>query len=240
MKKFFKLFKLIKSLKFINGLIFGVAATIEHIPILKSLNKVNTIIDIGANKGQFTLAARSVYPEGNIISFEPLSGPAEIFNKVFTKDQNIVLHQSAIGPQKDTVEMHVSNREDSSSLLPIGNNQLSMFPGTEESHIEEIKVAPLHKFLSKEDLLNKRVFVKIDVQGYELEVLRGSKNLIDEFDYIYVECSFVELYEGQVLADDVIEYLSNYSFKLEGVYNMYYDKKGIAIQADFLFSKDII
>jgi FkbM family methyltransferase len=223
-------------LDFLKGLRYNIPAAIEHIQVLKLIDNPNTFIDIGANKGQFSLAARHAYSDAAIISFEPLSGPAEIFKKVFTKDQNIVLHQSAIGPQKDTVEMHVSNREDSSSLLPIGNKQSSMFPGTEESHNEEIKVAPLNHFLSKKDL-TKPVFVKIDVQGYELEVLKGSKNLIDEFDYIYVECSFVELYEGQALADEVIAYLANYSFKLKGVYNTFYDKKGIAVQADLLFSK---
>ena len=238
MKILIKLFKLIKSVLLINGLRIGTAATTEHIPILKSLNKVNTIIDIGANKGQFSLAARYVYSDATIISFEPLSGPAEIFNKVFTKDQNIVLHQSAIGPQNDKVEMHVSNREDSSSILSIGNKQSSIFPGTEESHTDEIKVAPLNYFLSKKDLI-KPVFVKIDVQGYEFEVLKGSEELLEFIDHIYVECSFVELYEGQALADEVIAYLVNYSFRLKGVYNTFYDKNGIAIQADFLFARSL-
>ena len=48
----------------------------------------------------------------------------------------------------------------------------------------------------------------------------------------------MELYEGQALADEVIAYLANYSFKLKGVYNTFYDKKGIAVQGDFLFVKD--
>jgi len=48
-----------------------------------------------------------------------------------------------------------------------------------------------------------------------------------------------EKYEGQALAHEVIEYLSQHGFKLAGVYNMSYDKEGIAIQADFLFSKQV-
>ena len=129
-----------------------------------------------------------------------------------------------------------NNQDDSSSLLKIGKNQTTVFPGTGEKNTEEINVAPLDYFINIEDL-NSPVFVKIDVQGYELEVLKGSKSLIDEFDYIYVECSFVELYEGQALADEVIAYLANYSFRLKGVYNTFYDKKGIAVQGDFLFAQ---
>jgi hypothetical protein len=75
------------------------------------------------------------------------------------------------------------------------------------------------------------------VQGFELEVLKGSEDLFEFIDYIYVECSFIELYEGQSLVDEVITFLEKYKFKLKGVYNIFYDKKGVAIQADFLFKR---
>jgi FkbM family methyltransferase len=220
----------------LKGFIHGVAATTEHIPILKSINKINTIIDIGANKGQFALATRYVFQNANIYCFEPLVKPANKLNKLFESDKKVIFFQSAIGPKEETVKMNVSNRDDSSSLLNIGKNQTTIFPGTEEKYKEEIKISPLSYFLSKKDLV-KPVFVKIDVQGFELEVLKGSEDLIENFDYIYVECSFIELYEKQALVDEVITFLGNYSFKLKGVYNIFYDKKGVAIQADFLFKR---
>ena len=96
MNKLIKLFKLFKSVNFINGLRFGVAATTEHIPVLMSLNNVNTIIDIGANKGQFTLAARYVYSKSRIISFEPLIEPAETFRSLFKSDNIFTIVQSVL------------------------------------------------------------------------------------------------------------------------------------------------
>jgi FkbM family methyltransferase len=236
LEKLSKLLALIVVPHFLKNLLHGVAATIEHIPVIKSIEKINTFIDIGANKGQFTLAARHVFKDAYVYSFEPLIKPADKFTKLFESDKKVSLFQNAIGVKEEIIEMHVSNRDDSSSLLKIGKNQTTIFPGTKEKSTEEINVAPLSHFLTKEDLI-KPVFVKIDVQGFELEVLKGSKNLIDEFDYIYVECSFIELYEKQALADEVITFLNNYSFKLKGVYNTFYDKKGIAVQADLLFSK---
>ena len=215
---------------------YGVAATTEHIPVLRSIKKVKTIIDIGANKGQFSLVARYVFQKANIFSFEPLKKPAKKYYKLFNSDKKITLFQSAIGPKREAVKMHVSNRDDSSSLLNIGKNQTTIFPGTGESHTEEIKVAPLNSFLSKENLIYP-VLVKIDVQGFELEVLKGSEDLFEFIDYIYVECSFIELYEGQSLVDEVITFLEKYKFKLKGVYNIFYDKKGVAIQAAFLFKR---
>jgi len=233
-RKINKLFTILLNKELLRGLFFGVGATTEHLSLLKSIKNIQTVIDIGANKGQFTMVARNAYSDATIISFEPLSYASEKFIKLFSNDQNITLHQNAIGPVNSTQSMHVSKRRDSSSILPIGNMQSVIFPGTEESHIEEIKVAPLNEFLSKEDLNNK-VFVKIDVQGYELDVLKGCKDLMHLFDFIYVECSFIELYEGQALADEVIKYLNKHSFKFEGIYNMFYDKYGIAIQGDLLF-----
>jgi hypothetical protein len=58
---------------------------------------------------------------------------------------------------------------------------------------------------------------KNDMQDYGLEVLKRCENLIEYFDYIYVECSFVKLYKEQVMSDEVIQYLINYSFKLDGI-----------------------
>jgi len=79
--------------------------------------------------------------------------------------------------------------------------------------------------------------LKLDVQGFELEVLKGCRSMLDYFSRVYVECSFVELYEGQALAHEVIDYLHQHGFRLSGVYNMTYGKEGIAVQADFLFTK---
>jgi hypothetical protein len=79
--------------------------------------------------------------------------------------------------------------------------------------------------------------LKVDVQGFELEALRGCEDLLGRFAYVYAECSFVELYAGQALADEVIAWLRERGFKLRGVHNMDYDRGGQAIQADFLFAR---
>jgi len=222
---------------FLKGLFYGIVATTEHIPLLNSLGNLNTIIDIGANKGQFTLAARDTYKKTKIISFEPLTKPSEKFKRFFAKDKNVVLYTYAIGSKTSQSLIHVSKKNDSSSLLPIGSKQSSIFPGTNESHLEKIQISTLHQLIKKEDLVSP-VLVKIDVQGYELETLKGCVEYISKFDFILVECSFVELYEGQALAHEIINFLIIHSFYLHGIYNTYFDKKGISIQSDLLFKKE--
>ena len=79
--------------------------------------------------------------------------------------------------------------------------------------------------------------MKLDVQGFELQALKGCEAYFPYINWIYVECSFVELYEGQALAHEVIDELRLKGFVLMGVYNMSYDSNGQAIQADFLFKR---
>ena len=97
-------------------------------------------------------------------------------------------------------------------------------------------MAPLREFILAEDI-RPPALLKLDVQGYELEALRGCEDMLDQFAYVYAECSFVELYAGQALADEVIAWLRERGFRLRGVHNMDYDRGGRAIQADFLFAR---
>jgi FkbM family methyltransferase len=211
-----------------------VAAAIEHERLLRTL-RCATVVDIGANRGQFALVSRRCFPGARIISFEPLSAPAQRFRKVFAGDSRVELHAMAIGAEACNAEIHVSAEDDSSSLLPMTELQQSLFSGTAEVRTESIRVEPLSSQIGRDEL-SRPALLKIDVQGYELSTLRGCASLLESFDYVYAECSFVELYAGQALAHEVIAYLHGKGFPLDGVYNIHYDRSGRAVQADMLFT----
>ena len=220
----------------LRALCFGVAAGVEHAVVLRRLD-CRSVIDIGANRGQFALVARHNFPSAKIISFEPLAKPAALFRRVFAKDDSAVLHVAAIGPKSEHCTMHVSARDDSSSLLPISSLQEEIFPGTSEVETVDVRVAPLSAFVDKDDIVAPAM-LKLDVQGFELEALRGCESLLSRFEWVYCECSFVELYAGQSLASDVIHWLACREFRIKGIYNPAYDKLRQAIQADFLFQRN--
>ena len=213
----------------------GVAPGLEHVMLLHRLQP-SVVVDVGSNRGQFALAVRHCCPDARIHSFEPLPAPGKVFRRVFAGDFKVSLHEAAIGPHAGTADIHVSRRDDSSSLLPIGEEQNCLFPGTSESSIENIHVGRLHDFIDIEDIVAPAL-LKLDVQGYELSALQGCEDLLERFAWVYVECSFVELYVGQALADEVIAWLRERGLYLIGVYNMMYDTQGRAIQADFLFGQ---
>jgi len=211
-----------------------VFASTEHDQIIDAL-ELGTVVDIGANRGQFALCIRRLYPRAMIFSFEPLRRPAETYRKVFGKDLRVRLFNNAIGTQAGSAAMHVSRWDVSSSLLQFAQAQHDNFPFTEESRLERVSVATLSDCLAG-DSIEGRALLKLDVQGYELTALRGCEDLLSRFDYVYVEASFIELYVGQALATEVIEYLFAKGFKLVCVANLSKGKAKRPIQADFLFS----
>jgi FkbM family methyltransferase len=197
---------------------------------------VRSVVDIGANRGQFALVARHCFPDASIISFEPLPGPAVVYRSALGSDPLVTLREVAIGPRSGEALMFVSGRDDSSSLLPISEEQERIFPGTASVGTQRIVVTSL-----AEQLIDSQfkcpALLKIDVQGFELDVLRASEDVVDRFNWLYVECSFLELYKGQASADQVIAWLRLRGFLLEGTYNVSYDNAGRAIQADMLFGR---
>jgi hypothetical protein len=121
-----KLFRLVGNSTFRRGLKLGVGASIEHAGMMRSLN-VATLVDVGANVGQFTLLTLAFNPGAQVEAFEPLSGPASVFEKLFANDGRVRLHRVAIGSAASVATMNVSRREDSSSLLPITDAQTENF-----------------------------------------------------------------------------------------------------------------
>jgi FkbM family methyltransferase len=221
----------------VRGLFQGIYASTEHKKFLKK-NNYDFIVDIGANRGQFALSCRLWCPNASIISIEPLTAPADIFSQFFKNDSKVNLYIGAVGADYSTSVMHISSRDDSSSLLAISNLQVENFPGTMEISTSEVSVAPLAHYLN-ESLISGKSLLKIDVQGFEYDVLVGSEALLHKFHHIYCECSFTELYTGQKFAHQIIEFLNKRNFIFSGIYNTHYDNFGLAIQGDMLFTNSV-
>ncbi|MBA3023724.1 MAG: FkbM family methyltransferase [Proteobacteria bacterium] len=214
---------------------YRVMAGVEHKPVLS--RPLATVVDIGANRGQFALAARAI-SGAKVVSFEPLPEVALLYRDILFDDAAVTLHVAAIGEKSEKKQIHLSARDDSSSLLEIGSAQSEYFPGTQEVGTIEVEVGTLDQYLSKDEIV-RPAMLKLDVQGYEMQALAGCRSLIGNFDYIYCECSFVELYKNQKLAGEVIGYLNSLGFGLAGIYNPSYDRNGNCIQADLLFEKAV-
>jgi FkbM family methyltransferase len=228
-----KLSKLISEARYRRAAMIGVAAAVEHTNAIRSLEPA-TLIDVGANTGQFSLLAKTIHPNVVIHAFEPLPGAAKKFLKLFAADSSVHLHPVAVGASRGTADLHVSRRADSSSLLAILPRQSAIFPGTEELCTTRVTVSTVPDTIDVARL-SRPVLLKLDIQGFELEALKGLGESIRFVDTIYTEVSFTRLYDQQVLAAELVDWLSRRGFDLSGAYNLVSGPNGESIQADFLF-----
>jgi FkbM family methyltransferase len=210
-----------------------VAAAAEHLEAIRFC-EANTLIDAGANKGQFSLAFRALRPTAQIIAFEPLPEAADTFAELFTEDRSAELHRVALAAQDGVVQFHIADRTDSSSLLRPGSGQERAF-GVRPDRTINVTTKRMDECVDFAALRHP-VLMKVDVQGGELGVFEGCKSL-DDIDFIYVELSFVELYEGQPLFDEVNDYLRGRGFTVAGVFNQVATAEFGPTQVDVLFKR---
>ena len=235
-KKIRKLFFILASLNFrlIYSLIKGVAAGTEHLNFLSCFKNLNTIVDIGAHQGQFALISKYKFKSAKIYSFDPLKNSMMKYSQILKVKDGCTFFNTAIGNTNSLKKINISKKDDSSSILTITDQQTKTFKNTEKIDEEDIKIQKLNDCIDK-NTLNKPCLMKIDVQGYELEVLKGSEQLLKYFDYLYIECSSVEFYKNQPLFDDINNWLNKRNFSFVKSYNDYKDLENKTIQADYYF-----
>jgi FkbM family methyltransferase len=228
-----KLTRLLTKAEYRHGLRRGVAASVEHAGVPFS-DEVATVIDLGASRGQFALFASGRFPSARIIAFEPQPGPMAELTSLL--GERVDARPMAVGAKRGTATMNVSASDDSSSLLRIGETQRTVFPGTGPVGTIEVEVTTLDSEFDGD--LDRPCLLKIDVQGLELEALKGASRTLAQVDEALIECSFVELYEGQAMADEVIALMLGAGLRLAGVYGATTDVEGRMVQADFHFRRE--
>lgn len=204
----------------------------EHSKVLQGIH-FDHLIDVGANRGQFSLMTRLLKPGVAVHAFEPLAEEAAVYRRVFEGESGVVLTESALGDSDGSATIHVSGRADSSSLLPIGELQSKLFPNTAEIGTKTITVRRLDGLPEVWKGWN-RALLKLDVQGFELSVLKGAREALGHCGYVYAECSEVPLYEGQALYPEVASFLGKQGFQPARRANEQW-VDGKLVQADHLF-----
>jgi FkbM family methyltransferase len=231
MRRIGKVLQALATPRYWAALAKGVVPGVEHGKAFGS-HCFASVLDVGANKGQFAAFARHRWPQAELKCFEPLQGPRERLASVLGGYGEI--HPLALGNYEGEATMHLASREDSSSLLPLGEAQKALF-SMDEERVISVPVRRLDNVITRGQLA-RPALLKIDVQGLEFETLEGATGLLDEIDAIYVECSYIELYSGQKLAPDVVDLLHGFGLIETGRFNIC-RVDGDDVQADILFER---
>jgi FkbM family methyltransferase len=197
---------------------------------------ITLLLDVGANAGQFAEKVRATGYRGRMVSFEPLSAPCAELARLSAADPDWDVRRTALGDEDGTVEMNVAGNLTSSSLLAMGERHLQSAPHSAYVGTEQVSTARLdnvwHDFVRPGD----RVWLKLDVQGYELHVLRGAEAVLDQIDVVQAEMALQHLYEGDSTWRELIDWLEARGFRLAGIEPGFEDPdSGELLQADGIF-----
>ena len=209
--------------------------------ILKLL-KIDVVFDIGANEGQFARGIREHGYSGKIISFEPLTSARKTLLSFASRDPSWKVHeQSAIGDQNGEIEIHIAGNSVSSSVLPMLETHSSAAVGSAYVGLERVPIFMLDSIANHYLDKNSNLFIKIDTQGYEWQVLNGASETLKQAQGALCELSLVPLYHEQRLWRDIVDRLDQQGFMLWALQKGFTDPfTGQSLQMDGIFVRKTV
>jgi FkbM family methyltransferase len=175
---------------------------------------IRTVLDVGANEGQFARELRRWGYRGRVVSFEPLAAPFRDLEAKARDDQEWEAHHVGLGSYDGEATIHVSELSVFSSLLP-SLPRLHAFDSRSASVREEtIRLQQLDTVFPSLSLPEGNVYLKVDTQGSEAEVLRGAEQSLTAITAVQLEVSLQPLYEGETLLPELVEQMQARGFGL--------------------------
>ncbi len=235
LKIIIKIKNLLRSKIWFIGLINNIAANIELENLIKDI-KFNTVLDIGSNKGQFILLLENFFKDVEIYSFEPIKEILEKQKKFFMFKKNIHFFNVGLGQEIEKKNFYITKRKDSSSFL---KSNISINSDYQINDNREIQIETLDNLLLNQNLKSP-ILAKIDVQGYELKVLKGADILLKKIKYLIVEVSEDQLYINQPISTEIINFLKERNFIVLKENLPTKIRNSNSIQKDILFLNQLI
>jgi FkbM family methyltransferase len=194
------------------------------------------ILDVGANVGQFALAAAIYFPDTDIYSFEPLPEAFAELTKNINGKERIKAFNTAVGDKSGKIPFYRNHYSRLSSSRQIDNTNDN--PRYRERKITRTTVNVV-RLDSLSEVLNVQppVLLKLDVQGMEREVLLGCGGLLDQIDFILCELPLVRLYADQPLFDEMHSFIRNLGYRLAAPLYLNKGKEGRVIEVDVLYAR---
>lgn len=199
--------------------------------------KPDIVLDVGANEGQFAVKALRTRGAFRVISFEPLSSAHDALSQAAKGNQRwIVAPRGALGEANGKATINISGFSQSSSLREMNATHLKAVPESAYCATEEVDIRRLDEAVADFIKPSDRLYLKIDTQGFERNVLDGASGIMGQVCAAQLELSFHELYKGEALALDMIAHMTDLGFHLFALCNGTRDREsGYLLQADGYF-----
>lgn len=198
---------------------------------------IEQVLDVGANAGQYAGYLRAIGYKGRILCFEPLSSAYVQLQKFSALDRLIeVAPQMALGDYDGEIALNISSNSESSSILPMLAAHLNAEPLSEYTGTETVPIRRLDSVLDEFHKHPEGLFLKIDAQGYEKQVLQGAARILPKIKGIQLEMSLVQFYEGEPLYREMIDMMESLGYDLYDLNPNFADRNtGRVYQVDGIF-----
>ena len=215
----------------------GVNSILRRRAFLEKYN-VDLIIDVGANTGIFGNETRWSGYKVNIVSFEPLSDAFEKLLQNTAGDTRWKSYNFALGAENSKGTINISSNSHSSSILDISDIHLNAESSAPYSGKQEIEIKTLDSIFDQIGANANEIYMKIDTQGFEMNVLNGASGSLRMINTIQLEMSLHPLYSNQALYNDIMNFLHSRGYKLIDIEPGFADlKTGTLYQFDGVFRK---
>lgn len=181
---------------------------------LLSTYQIELVLDVGANTGQYGRQLRELGYQGRIISFEPLTSAYQQLRKTAHSDSAWSVLNVALGERDHSCDINVSGNLQSSSFCQILASHVEAAPAARTIGTEAVNIQTLDSLFNQLCAGQDHIFLKVDTQGYEREVLNGANRALESIDTIQLEMSLIPLYRGEMLFPAMIEHLAKKGFQL--------------------------
>lgn len=199
---------------------------------------ITLVLDVGANVGQTGHKLRREGYAGRIVSFEPIAEPFARLAAAAAADPLWECSRVAIGDRAESRDIGVSGNVVSSSLREPVPEAVDIVGAIAFSRRERIAVRPLAEALAEHARPDDRIHLKLDVQGWERDILHGAGPLLDRFESVRIESSISPVYEGEMLVPEAIALLDAAGFVLiEAAPGWRHPRTGEALQLDLMFRR---
>ena len=200
-------------------------------------HRVNLVIDVGANTGQFGHLLRDIGYRGRILSFEPITAAHKVLLDAAANDKHWqVAPRVALGAADGEIDVNIAANSESSSILPMLDAHRNAAPESIYTGVERVPLRRLDSFVTQ--YLNEASipFLKIDAQGYEDQVLSGATIVLSRVVGLQLELSLTPLYAGTRLMADMLRSMDEAGFEPWGFVPAFVDRtNGRVLQLDGIF-----
>lgn len=197
--------------------------------------QVSVLIDAGANTGQYGKSVRKIRKDLIIHSFEPQARAYAALKEAAFGDNAWYVHHMGLGSESASIAMNVSENDQCSSLLAVGETHLAAAPRSKVIGKEIVMIDTLDAVM-KDEFGQK--FLKIDCQGYEAEIVKGAKETLKSTLYVQMEASLVPLYDAAPTISELLDQMADCGFELMTLLPGFADHANARLlQADLVFVK---